>query len=288
MSARVFRRGLSDGLFRDLLDGPCATIRLACLAAGLDARLRPDAISFYFHGRSLARIEGRGWRPAKLLVHHKYLADDRIGDYVGGRHGQYRTFDVDAGFAEVYASRVHSLIERAGGHVGSEEILESRLLEYNNGRAPVCCFDRQVQMPGIRRKLDLMGLISGPVSALVAIEVKLYPDNRIKDVPRQLHEYLEIFDPAAEGLAVEVARSYRRVCRQLRDFGLTAPDPDLVTAGMPVKGLVIVSGYNPRSRLLSRAHELAARLERPVYLWQPDGDHHCIPEAERWERMGTR
>ena len=56
MSARVFRRGLSDGLFRDLLDGPCATVRRACLAARLDARLRPDAISFYSHGRSLALI----------------------------------------------------------------------------------------------------------------------------------------------------------------------------------------------------------------------------------------
>lgn len=175
MSARVFRRGLSDGLFRDLLDGPCATVRGACLDAGLDARLRPDAISFYSHGRSLARIEGRRRRPAKLSVHRKYLAEDRIGDYVGGGNGEYRTFDVDAAFAEVYASRVHSLVERARGHVRSEETVELRLLECNAGAAPVCCFDRQVQMPGTRRTLDLMGLISGPVAALVAIEVKRYP-----------------------------------------------------------------------------------------------------------------
>ncbi len=288
MSGLVFRRGLSGGLFRDLLDGPCATVRRACLAAELDARLRPDAISFYSHGRSLARIEGRRRRPAKLSVHRKYLADDRIGDYVGGQDREYRTFDVDAAFAEVYASQVHSLVERARGHVGSEETVELRLLECNDGPAPVCCFDRQVQMPGTRRTLDLMGLISGPVAALVAIEVKRYPDNRIQDVPRQLHEYLEIFDPAREGLAADVARSYRKVCRQLRDLGLAAPDPDLVTAGMPVKGLVIVSGYNPRSRLLPRAHELAAQLERPIHLWQPDGDDHRIPEAERWERMGGR
>ena len=288
MSARVFRRGLSDGLFRDLLDGPCATVRGACLDAGLDARLRPDAISFYSHGRSIARIEGRRRRPAKLSVHRKYLAEDRIGDYVGGGNGEYRTFDVDAAFAKVYASRVHSLVERAGGHVGSEETVESRLLECNDGEAPVCCFDRQVQMPGTPRRLDLMGLISGPVAALVAIEVKRHPDGRIQDAPRQLHEYLEIFDPAREGLAADVACSYRRVCQQLRALGLAAPDPDLVVAGMSVKGLVIVSGYNPRSRLLPRAHELAARLERPIHLWQPDGDHHCIPEAERWERMGRR
>ena len=107
-------------------------------------------------------------------------------------------------------------------------------------------------------------------------------------MPRQLHEYLEIFDPAREGLAADVARSYRKVCEQLRARRLSAPDPDLVTAGMPVKGLVIVSGYDSRSRLLPRAHELAGQLERPIHLWQPDGDDHRIPEVESWERMGGR
>ena len=72
---------------------------------------------------------------------------------------------------------------------------------------------------------------------LVMIEVKRYPDNRIQDVPPQLHEYLEIFDLARKGLAADVARSYRKVCEQLRALGLAAPDPSLVAAGMPVKGL---------------------------------------------------
>ena len=66
------------------------------------------------------------------------------------------------------------------------------------------------------------------------------------------------------------------------------PDPDLVTAGMPVKGLAIVSGYKPRSRLLPRAHKLAAQLERPIHLWRPAGDDYRIPEVEGWERMGGR
>lgn len=288
MSARVFRRGLSDGLFRDLLDGPCATVLRACLAAGLDARLRRNAISLYYHGRSLALIEGRRWRPAKLSVHHKYLVDDRIGDYVGGRSREYCTFDVDSAFAEAYASRLHALVERATGYVGSEESVELRLLQANDRTAPVCCFDRQVQMPGTRRTLDLMGLLSGSVAALVAIEVKCCLDNRIQDAPRQLHEYLEIFDPARKGLAADVARSYRKVCEQLRALGLAAPDPDLVTAEMPVKGLVIISDYNPRSRLLPRAREVAGDLERPIHLWQPAGDDYRIPEAERWERMGGK
>lgn len=151
MSARVFRRSLSDRLLRDLLDGPCATVLGACLAAGLDARLRRDAISLYYHGRSLALIEGRSQRPARLSVHHKYLVDDRIGDYVGCGSREYCTFDVDSAFAEAYASGLHALVERAMDYVGSEESVELRLLQANDATAPVCCFDRQVQMPGTRR-----------------------------------------------------------------------------------------------------------------------------------------
>ena len=69
-------------------------------------------------------------------------------------------------------------------------------------------------------------------------------------------------------------------------FGLSAPDPAQITAGMPVKGLVIVSDYNPRSRLLPRAHELAAKLERPLHLWQPADGEFLIPVPERCVRMG--
>ena len=122
--------------------------------------------------------------------------------------------------------------------------------------------------------------------ALVAIEVNRYPDPRIQDVPQQLHKYLEILDPTQEGLRADVALSYRTVCEQLRTLGLPAPDPTQITAGMSVKCLVIVSDYNPRSHLLPRAHERAAKLERPIHLWQPVDGEFLIPVPERWDRMG--
>ena len=186
----------------------------------------------------------------------------------------------------VYAAHLDTMIKRACRYAGPEEDVELRLLERNDSTAAVCCFDRQIQVPGIRRRLDLIGFLVGEVPALVAIEVKRYRDPRIQDVSRQLHEYLEILDPTQEGLRDDVARSYRTVCEQLRTLGLSAPDPTRITAGMPVKGLVIVSDYNPRSRLLPRAHELAAKLERPMYLWQPTGGQFVIPGPERWVRMG--
>ena len=179
------------------------------------------------------------------------------------------------------------MIERTRGYVGHEEDVEMRLLECNKGKVAVCCFDRQIQVPGTRCTLDLMGFVAGSVPTLLAIEVKRYPDRRIQHVPRQLHEYLEIFDPIQEGLRFDVALSYRKVCSQLCDLGLSAPNPTQVTAGMPVKGLVIVSDYNPRSRLLPRAHKLAAELERPMHLWLPAVGEFLIPAPDMCARMGS-
>ena len=175
---------------------------------------------------------------------------------------------------------------KAGKHVGHEENVELRLLQRNDGAADVCCFDRQVQVPGTRRTVDIVALTSKGAPALVAIEVKRYPDNRIQEVPGQLHEYLEILDPDRKGLRDDVAESYRTVCSQLRRLEQPAPDPGRVTAGMSVLGLVIVSGYNPRSNLLPRAHRLAANLERPIYLWEPGSGEFAVPPPARWLRMG--
>lgn len=285
---RPFRRGLSDVLLDDLTDGPCATVFRACVRAGLDVRLRANAVNLYFGGRSMARIVGRSRLPHRLEIHRKYVVEDRIGEFAGRPSGHYLVFDVNAGFADAYAAELPALMRKAGKHAGREENVELRLLQRNDGTADVCCFDRQVQVPGTRRTVDIVGLTSKDVPALVAIEVKRYPDNRIQHVPGQLHEYLEILDPDRRGLRDDVAESYRIVCSQLRHLEQAAPDPGRVMAGMPVKGLVILSGNNPRSEFLPRAHRLAAKLERPIYLWQLGPGEFAVPPPGRWRRMGPK
>ena len=283
-----FQRGLSEALLQDLRDGPCGTVLQACKGAGLDVRLRNNYLNVYFQGRSLARIRGRRLPPARLEIHHKYLADDRLGGCAGRRMRSYCVFDLDAALAKVYAASLDIVIERARAYAGPEENVELRLLQRNDSGAVVCCFDRQIQAPGIR--LDLVGLLADPEPVLVAIEVKCYPDNSIQEVPRQLNrylEYLEILDPTRQGLRGDVARSYRTVCKQLRALGLPAPEPARISEGMPVMGLVIVSDYNPRSTLLPKAHKRAATLDRPIHLWQPANEDFLIPGPERWVRMGA-
>ena len=243
--SKEFQRGLSSALLEDLLEGPCRTILRGCRDAELDVRLRDNYLNVYFRGRSLARIVGRGERPVRLEIHHRYLVSDRIGCFEGRRIGDRCAFDADADFAEGYVAHLNKIIERARCHVGPEESVELRLLQQNDSAAAVCCFDRQIQVPGTRRTLDLMGLSVDEAPTLVAIGVKRYPDQRIQDVPCQLHGYLDIFDPRRKGLRADVAQSYRTVCEQLRRLGLSAPDPMQIAEGMPVCGLVIVSNYNP-------------------------------------------
>ncbi|MCY4506734.1 MAG: hypothetical protein OXG35_07205, partial [Acidobacteria bacterium] len=249
---RPFRRGLSGKLLGDLQAGPCATVLRACVRDDLDVRLRANGVNLYFQGRSMGRIVGRSRVRHKLEIHHKYVAGARIGEFSGRRSGSCLVFDIDTGFAAAYAAALPALIRRAGGHAGHEENVELRLLQQNGGAAEVCCFDRQIQVPGTRRTLDILGATSVGAPVLVAIEVKRYPDNRIQDVPRQLHEYLEILEPGRAGLREDIAASYRTVCSQLRRLGRPAPDPQRITAGMPVMGLVVVSGYTRVSQLRPR------------------------------------
>ena len=61
-----FRRGLSDDLLVDLMDGLCATVFHACVNAGFDVRLRANAVNHCFGERSMARIVGRFRHLARL------------------------------------------------------------------------------------------------------------------------------------------------------------------------------------------------------------------------------
>jgi len=281
----AFQRGLSDAFLDELLCGAAGVVLRACQRRGLDVRLRDDKVNAYHAGRSVALIAWRA-RKASVEVHRAYLVDGRIGAFGGRASRDNRVFDVDDGFAAAYDEHIDTLIERAKHHMGREENIEFSLMQANSGPGAVFCFDRQIQVSGVRGRLDVMG-VRADGSALVAIEVKRYPDPSIQEVPRQLHDYLEVFAPGAGGLRADVAASYRTVCAQLRLLGEPAPEPAFIAAGMPVDGLVVVADYNPRSQLLTRAHALADTLARPIHLWAPAAGDFTIPPPSGWTRMGT-
>ena len=125
-----FRRGLSDGLLDDLMDGPCATVFRACVKAELDVRLRANAVNLYLGGRSMARIVGRSRRPHGLEIHPKYVVEERIGEFVGRQSGSYLVFDVTADFADAYAAELSCVdAEGPAKYAGHEENVELGLLQ---------------------------------------------------------------------------------------------------------------------------------------------------------------
>ena len=90
----LFRRGLSDALIDDLMDGPCAAVFRACVSAGLYVRLRANAVNLYVYAVLFARM-------TSLLLARLPVADVAVGpvaiELVGARRpvgtGRYVVFE---------------------------------------------------------------------------------------------------------------------------------------------------------------------------------------------------
>ena len=285
-----FARGLSSDFMRELKNGPVGAVFQACRSAGLDLRLRNNYLNAYDAGRSVAKLLWGSLAGVRLLVHHKYIGGSAIGQVSGRRgKGPYVRFRVDARFSDLFEAELPAIRGRADAHKGKEEHVEDALLRANRSGDPVVCLDRQTQAPGSRRKMDVVAIVEGSAGPVfVVIEVKRDLDNSIQEVPRQVHRYLEILDPDGTGLRPDVASSYRRVCEQMLELGLDAPDPSRVKRGMPLSGLVVLALYNDRSQLLPRAHAAAVKLPRPIHYWlAPSARKMILPGPEKWDRLGT-
>ena len=100
----------------------------------------------------------------------------------GRRIGNRFAFDVDAAYVKVHFAHLSETIESAHFRVSPEENVEFRFIQSNDSTDAVCCFDRQIQMPDTLRTLNLTWLAAGNLTALIAIEMKHYPDRRIQGV----------------------------------------------------------------------------------------------------------
>jgi hypothetical protein len=161
------------------------------------------------------------------------------------------------------------------------------LVRANTQGTPLVIVDRQVRRPGDpdQSRLDLVAVTTDQAPMLVAIELKRETDPRIQEVPEQLHRYLEMLDPRGEGLAADVAEAYGTACAQMTALGRPGPDPKLLRAGMPVRGLLILADYNPKSKLLARARVCARGLPRPMLLWMMENRDLPVPVPQEWQAL---
>ena len=251
-----FDRGLSAEFMRELEFGASARVIEEWRTAELDVRIRPGYLTAYDSGRIVGRLTHGPRVGVRLEVHRKYLAATEAESVAAGPESSaYRRLEIDEHGADIYLGALDAIRDNAARHQGKEELWEAELLRVNAG-PPTWLIDRQVQVPGIRRKVDVVGLSVDPEPTFVVIEVKRGEDPRLQGVARQLGAYMEILAPGGR-LADDVAESYARVTAQLTRLGFASPDPVLFHSGMTAVGLLVVCRPNPRSRLLGRARAQA-------------------------------
>jgi hypothetical protein len=282
---RRLDRGLSADFMRELEGGPGARIIEEWKAAELDVRIRPRYLTAYDSGRMVGRLTHGPRVGVRLEVHRKYLASTSAESAATGpARGAYPWLEIDRRGAEIYVAALEAIRANAARHKKKEESWEAALLRAN-ARPPTWLIDRQVQVPGTERQVDLVGLSVDPEPAFVVIEIKRGKDNRLQDVAGQLREYMEIIAPDGT-LADDVAASYRLVTAQLARLGFAGPDPVLFHSGMTAVGLLVVCRPNPRSRLLGRARAQARADDLDLALLRFDDKRDVrIGGRGDWERL---
>ena len=274
----AFSRKLRDPLLAKLL-GIGAPLLDALRA--LDLRIRDNEINFYSADKSLLKVS-----QSALVLHYKYAAGCELAGARKSKGGYLSLPFTEQSVTEVL-EHLPSILKNVREHAGVEGPWEEALVRANEHGTPLVVLDRQVRRPGDgdQRRLDLVAVTTDEAPMLVAIELKRGDDNRIQEVPEQLHKYLEMLDPDGEGLSADVADAYRIACTQLKSLGRVGPDPRTLTAGMPVRGLLVLADYNPRSTLLARARECARRLPRPMFLWTTAKRDAPVPIPQDWQPL---
>ena len=274
---KLFARWLS-GAFRKKLGSGIGAPLLNALTT-LDLRIRDNAVNFYAADTSVLRVADK-----RIRVHRKFLEGC---DLAGATKKDYVELPFDAATVERLLPQLPSIVRNAGQYAGKEGLHEDALVKANLGEGAVVMLDRQIQKPGdaMQSRLDIVAVTAPPSPMLVAIELKQGLDPRIQDVPKQLHRYVEMLDPEGTGLSKEFARAYATACLQLVALRRPAPPPGLIKAGMPVRGLLVLADYNPKSELLSRARECARGLARPLFFLETVDCQRPLPPPSEWKLL---
>jgi hypothetical protein len=245
----------------------------------LDLRIRDNQVNFYSADKSLLKVT-----PTALALHHKYATGCDFLGATKDKGGYLSLKFTEASVAQVI-QHLPSILKNVQRMAGDEGIWEEALVHANTQGTPLVVVDRQVRRPGNQSRLDLVAVTTDEKPMLVAIELKRGEDNRIQDVPKQLHRYLEMLDRNGDGLSADFAEAYATACGQMTALGRQGPNPKLIRAGMPVRGLLILADYPVKSKLLERARVCARALPRPMFFWMMAKRHLAVPVPEKWEAL---
>jgi hypothetical protein len=285
-----FRRGLSEDFLAELRGGRFSAVLEAAASRCLDVQIREDYIDVYADGCCVLKLEERPSTPGSYWasIHHKYLDGLSLDDGQSAvARGNYRVFNVSPAFIDTYTRSLDAILGNAGGYVSREAAIEEQMIRHSLfPPSPVLFIDRQVQVHGIRRRADLIGVTTsrGVAARVVLVELKQGLDNRIQDLMKQMRGYRGAIAPHG-WLHADVAACYRTVVAQKRELGLLPREVAFPDGRPSVECLFVLSDYNPKSRLLGRLREEARKSSFGVKLILLDKDEYVLPPADSWEAL---
>ena len=279
-----FNRGLSDEFVTELMSGRLAPLLVTSANAGLDVQIRENYLSFYYDGLSVLALSEHAALPRyRARIHRKYLDGIVLPDALA-LAGDYRRFHATGQFVGAYTEHVPAILSTAQPYAGPEAVVEQMMIRASHGGAsPVVFIDRQVQMHGVRKKADLVGLTAE--GQFVLTEMKRGLDNRIQHLMDQIREYHAVLAGSDGCLREEVARSYRKVVEQKQSLGLLPGSVRFSDSQVRVTCLLVLYGYNPRSELLTRLRQASAAHSIPVDLVMLPEGSYTLPPMAAWDRL---
>lgn len=281
---KQFNRGLSAGFLAELVEGRFAPLVSRTRSAGLDLQIRDDYVNIYHQGRSALKLSERKRPPGyRASIHEEYLHDVSFGE-IPENPRDYRDLDASVDFAEGYLGQLPLILANVDEHALPEGTVEQAIIAANcRDASSVILVDRQIQVPGVSRKADLVGLAGPDHDRFAIIELKQGLDQRIQDLISQIAQYHQVLTGPEGALRPDIHQAYRQVIEQKQKLGCLPEDIGLPSRQVPVECLLVLYDYNPRSVLLDRLRTAAKDSSLRVQLAMLPKGQFVLPPEEEWE-----
>jgi hypothetical protein len=286
--ANHFDRGLSSEFLAELIGGRFQSLALLAASGQLDLQIRNDYINLYHDGASVLNLtERKRPRGYRAVIHEKFLQGVKLPH--GLKKGEsYWEYEASDGFVAMYLTQLPRIRANADRHAGPEAIAEQRIVAANGEDiSKVVLIDRQIQVPGIRRKADLVGLSNSPAGQMsfVLVELKQGLDSSIQELADQMGRYHEILAGDNGVLRRDLQNSYRKVVTQKQALELLPEGIHIPDEPIPVTCLLVLYDYNPKSELLNLLRPKAAEAVIDLQLVLLPKGQFCLPSQDAWELL---
>lgn len=281
-----FARGLADEFISELSVGCLEGLLRSAVSRQLDIQIREHSIDIYARGRvvmNLAHSRQRGVYRAK--IHSKYLSGLQWPVSLSVDSNGYCHFAVDAASLDIYIASIDQIVGNAIALAKPEATTEEKLIQasYHPG-SPLIFFDRQVQLHGAPKRMDMIGLTQCSEPRIILTELKQGLDNRIQRLMDQISSYYDLVAPDGH-LREDVFRSYGNVIEQKQRLGLIPPGIGMPDKRPVVECLLVLYDYNERSELLNRLKQAAEQHTLPVWLVSLPKGQFAMPPLPDWRSL---